>query len=111
MDNIFKTATTVLLMISFLLITAGCISASIDSAAAEQYTEDAATMIENYNFNDSVIAACISNASDKGYVMSVQKMDANGDGICDMAEIITKYDFQIFRTGTSEKHIVRVYAR
>ena len=112
MSQVFKTGLTIFLMFAFLSLGVGAISASIDSAASEQFTADAASQIENFNFNDDVISQCKANAQSRGYEMNVTKIDSNGDGMSDMAEIITKYDFNIFVNNlTHEQHVVRVYAR
>lgn len=112
MDQIFKTGITIFLLFAFFVTGVGVMSASMDSAAAEQYTADAAIQIEHYNYSDSVIASCIRNATEKGYTMSVNRIDSDGDGHTDMAEIITKYDFTIMiNNNTTEQHFVRVFAR
>lgn len=112
MDQVFKTGITVFLIFAFLYMGVGIISASIDSAAAEQYTSDAAIQIESYNFSDSIINSCIQNAADKGYTMTITKIDSDGDGHTDMAEIITRYDFSLMINNlATDQHIVRAYAR
>ncbi len=112
MEIIPKSFLIITLMLLFSFTLSAIISVSVNATAAEQYTCDAVALIEQYNFSDSVIDACKTNAKKQGYTMEVNTIDSDCDGFIDLAEVITGYDYTIkILNITNQKHYARAYAR
>ncbi|MCR5666254.1 MAG: hypothetical protein K6G01_05440 [Eubacterium sp.] len=112
MEQIPKSFLALFLMVLFLFAGVMVITVAIDAAAAQRYTADATAMISQYNFSDAVIAKCEQTAKDKGYELDVKVMDCNNDGVRDLAELKTTYEYKMKLLGIgTQTHVIRSYAR
>lgn len=95
MNQIVKTYITIFLMLIIIVVGTGIIISALDAQRAEKTNSNYASTIAAHNFSDSVISACVNEARDNNYVLTVKKYDTNADGYFDMCECILEYDYSL----------------
>ena len=111
MKHIIGAFSTLTVLVLNLLLCAAVLTMSAETAAAKEYKAAVVAEIENSNFNPAVIAACQSQAAEKGYELEVTT------GIYDevrdvrMAEVLLKYQYEIPLLGISDQRVTRGVAR
>lgn len=95
MNQIIKTYLTIFLMLIMILVGTGLIVCSIDARRAEKLNSGYALAIAGHNYSESVIQACIEEASSNDYLLNVNKWDTNNDGHYDICECVLEYDYTL----------------
>lgn len=111
MGQYFKALTIIVAVIYFAVISGGTIKASADTDAAKEFKANCIAEIENSNFNDSVINACITEASNQGYTLSVNKTVIDPEYNVVIAEVVLEYPYKITALGINNTHQTRGIAR
>ncbi len=102
--------TLVVLMMNIFI----CISVSNASSAAAEAKEFKAAVvaeIENSNFNQNVINACITQAEDAGYSLQVTDCMYDRNNQIQTAEVILTYSYSLPLFGIEETVTTRGIAR
>ena len=87
MGMIPKTFVSVFCMMMFCMMQMSVIAAGIKIYAAANYASWAASVISSYNYSEEASQSLIEGAGDKGYELSVELMDENGDSRYDKARV------------------------
>lgn len=111
MGQVIKTYLGLFFLLVMGLVGIGVVTAGVQSSAARNYHADVISEIENSNFNDSVIGACVQQAQDSGYDLQVKTMDYDTDGHIKTAEVILGYDYAIPVLNLVTDHEIRGFAR
>lgn len=111
MGQYFKALTILAAVIYFAAVSGGIIKAFADTDAAKEFKASCIAEIENSNFNDSVINACISEATSKGYTLAVNKTVVDPEYDVVIAEVVLEYPYEIVALGISNTHQTRGIAR
>ncbi len=110
MNQVVKTYLTIFLILIVILVGAGLIMCALDAQKAEKINSSYASVIACHNYSNDSVMACISEAADDDYVLSVKKYDTNADGYADTCECILEYDYSLkflnasAPTTTNNKH-------
>lgn len=91
-------------------VSTGLIKANMTALRAAEFHMDAIAEIENSNFADSVIDACVNQAAECGYQLNVEKF-TDTKGVTNMAEVVLSYDYRIPFLNIDNKYCKRGYAR
>ncbi len=91
-------------------VTTGLIKANMTALRAAEFHMDAIAEIENSNFADPVIDACVSQAAECGYELTVEEF-TDARGVTGMAEVVLSYDYSIPFLKIENKYYKRGYAR
>lgn len=103
---------SVLLMLAWnVFLCIGILDASADVAAAKEYKAAVVSEIENSNFNPNVIAGCIQEATDRGYILEITTCMHEEERSSRMAEICLTYDYTIPVLGIARQEVTRGIAR
>lgn len=113
MEQLTKAFLGVTLMIFLAFIGIGIITASADSAHAEDYATKIASVIEASNYSESVINSCKEKVKEAGYKnLTVNTYDLDNDGHNDMAEVVIEYTYTISALNiTGNTHYAKAFAR
>lgn len=111
MGQFFKAITIFVAIIYFTVLSGGFIKASVDTDAAKEFKASCIAEIENSNFNDSVITACINEADSKGYTLLVNKTVIDPEYNVVVAEVVLEYPYKIAALGIDNTHETRGIAR
>lgn len=101
-------------LIVFILNTFMCITVSNATAAmaeAKEYKAQVVAEIENSNFNENVINACITQAQTEGYQISITNCIYDENYNIQTAEVILTYSYNLPLFGISETKTSRGIAR
>ena len=101
MNQVIKTYLTIFLILIVVLLGAGLIMCALDAQRAEKSNSSYAGVIASHNYSDDAVTACILEAADDDYVLSVKKYDTNADGYEDICECILEYDYSLRFLNTS----------
>lgn len=93
------------------LLIIGLLSVEIDYEKAKNYKADVITEIENSNFSDKVIDACVENAENNGYELTVNPTTVNAHTNEQYAEVILKYNYNIPILNIQKTKELRGFAR
>lgn len=111
MKHIIGAFSTLTILILNLLLCAAVLTMSAGTAAAKEYKAAVVAEIENSNFNPAVIAACQSQAAEKGYELEVTTATYDADRDVRMAEVLLTYHYEIPLLGISGEQVTRGVAR
>ena len=101
-------------LIVFVLNIFMCITvsnATVSMAEAKEYKAQVIAEIENSNFNENVIAACVSQAQMAGYELQVTNCIYDENYNIQTAEVILTYSYKMPLFGVSETKTTRGIAR
>ena len=124
MSQVIKAFTGVFFLMLLTLLGSGIVSAQLDSAYARDYKEAVVAEIENSGFCESVMNACITQAREDGYELTmtvyqsgekpiVVESKVDGDIMAEnveMVEILLNYDYSIPFLNYMSRHTLRGYA-
>lgn len=83
----------------------------VEEYAAQDFHADVIEEIESSNFSPSVIQACIDQANEAGYELTVNSIVSDVDNNVQMAEVVMKYKYIIDIFDISTEHEKRGFAR
>ncbi|MDD6306983.1 MAG: hypothetical protein PUA75_08640 [Clostridiales bacterium] len=110
MKHIISAFGTLFVLLINIFICVGTATASSEAAAAKEYKADVIAEVENCNFNPNVIAACVAEAKELGYELSITKsVDVSNE--VQSAEVILSYSYEIPVFGISQTKTTRGIAR
>ena len=95
MNQVIKTYFSIFLILIIVLVSTGLIVCALDAQRAEKANSSYANVIASHNYSNDAITACIAEASDYDYILSVEKYDTNSDGYADICECILEYDYSL----------------
>lgn len=112
MDTIIKAFVTLICLIIVTFSVTGLIVGASNSSMADSFLSDCARVIEEGNFQDSIISDCVAEATNKNYTLNAEKKDTNGDGYTDMVNLTLEYSYQIpYLNATANTKTIKAYAR
>lgn len=112
MDAVIKAFVTLICLIIVTFSVTGLIVGATNSSMADSFLSDCVRAVEEGNYQDSVIASCVSEATDKNYTLTAVKKDTNGDGYTDMVDLTLEYSYQIpYLNATANTKTIKAYAR
>ena len=101
MKHVIETFCTLFLLMLNLFLCAGAMTVGSQVAVAKEYKADMIAEIENSNFNEKVMEACVREADRKGYVLHINKA-VDLEGRVHAAEVWLDYTYQFPLLGISE---------
>ena len=124
MSQVIKAFTGVFFLMLLTLLGSGIVSAQLDSAYARDYKEAVVAEIENSGFCESVMNACITQAREDGYELTMTIYQSGEEPIVvgskvdgdimaenvEMVEILLNYDYSIPFLNYMSRHTLRGYA-
>ena len=124
MSQVIKAFTGIFFLMLLTLLGSGIVSAQLDSAYARDYKEAVVAEIENSGFCESVMNACITQAREDGYELTMTVYQSgekpivvgskvDGDIMAEnveMVEILLNYDYSIPFLNYMSRHTLRGYA-
>ena len=112
MGTIIKVYTAIFLVLMTVFISVGILSVQVDVQNARDYHAAVVNEIENSNHNSSVINACIEEAEDNGYILTVDSYkNSTGNYEFTVSKVVLKYKYSLsFLNISSDKEILG-YAR
>ena len=124
MSQVIKAFTGVFFLMLLTLLGSGIVSAQLDSAYARDYKEAVVAEIENSGFCESVMNACITQAREDGYELTMTVYQSGEEPIVvgskvdgdimaenvEMVEILLNYDYSIPFLNYMSRHTLRGYA-
>ena len=111
MKQIVEGFTAIIFLTLFAYAAIVIINAGSGAAAAKDYKADVIAEIENSNFNDNVIDACIAQADASGYKLQITNATFDQDNEIQTAEVILSYDYKMPLFGISVTKTTRGMAR
>ena len=102
-------ALIVMMLNIFLCISVINVSGAV--AEAKEFKADVVNEIENSNFNQNVIDACILQAQSEGYQLQITNCTYDKQNVMKMAEVILIYKYEIPFLGIREERTTRGMAR
>lgn len=111
MKQIIESFTAILFISLFAFASIAIITAVSDTVVAKDYKANIISEIENSNFNDEVINACVSQAQSSGYELQVTKTTYDPNNDINTAEIVLSYKYEIPLFGISVTKTTRGIAR
>lgn len=110
METIVKSILTLFLAIIILFVCVGVIGAVNDASAADAYLQNCSAELQISNFNEAVITALQTEASENGYELRVDiKRDNYGDALYALIELDYTYSMPLI--GLESHHTKRVISR
>ena len=124
MSQVIKAFTGVFFLILLAMLGSGIVSAQMDSAYARDYKEAVVAEIENSGFCESVMNACIMQAREDGYELTMTVYQSGKEPVIlgnelrgeimaenvEMVEILLNYDYSIPFLNYMSRHSLRGYA-
>lgn len=124
MSQVIKAFTGVFFLMLLTLLGSGIVSAQLDSAYARDYKEAVVAEIENSGFCESVMNACLTQAREDGYELTMTIYQSGEEPIVvgskvdgdimaenvEMVEILLNYDYSIPFLNYMSRHTLRGYA-
>ena len=107
MAQIVQFFSNILLMLLGFFLCISIVAGVCRITQADAYKADMITEIENSNFNESVINACMLQANEAGYAVEIRPCYYDVDGDMTLAEITLEYAYQIPLLGVAEKKQLR----
>lgn len=121
MSQVIKAFTGVFSLMFLALLGSGIVSAQIDSASARDYKEAVVAEIENSRFCESVMNACIMQAREEGYELTMTVYQSGKEPIVvrdevkgeimaenvEMVEVLLNYDYSIPFLNYMSRHSLR----
>lgn len=111
MKHMITAYTTLLVLILNIFICITVSNATASMAEAKEYKAHVIAEIENSNFNENVIAACVSQAQAAGYELQVVNCIYDENSDIQTAEVILTYSYKLPLFGVSEVKTTRGIAR
>ena len=111
MKHIIEAFSAVILILLSAYASVAIIAVSGDIIAAREYKAAMVAEIENSDFNETVIQACIAQARQAGYEAKVEKCIYDEKNRKQMAEVILSYQYQLPLFGISDRKMTRGIAR
>lgn len=102
------------IMITFMAVLSTCyITSSLNTRRAQNYHASVITEVEASDFSDEVIAGCITNAKENGYVQEdgSSSLFINKTGELQTAEVTLKYQYLLPILNVKMEHEIKGYAR
>lgn len=113
MSSVIKSFLSIVLILVAMFTFAGVISVVVDVVNARDYHAAVVNEIENSNHADSVVDACVAEATTNGYTLTVTEYTSSSHEATNarISKVVLKYNYKINFLGVlSEKEIVG-YAR
>lgn len=112
MGTIIKVYTAIFLVLMTVFVSVGILSVQVDVQNARDYHAAVVNEIENSNHNSSVIDACVEEAKNNGYTLTVDSYtNSSGNYSFTVSKVVLKYKYTIaFLNIQSDKEIMG-YAR
>lgn len=124
MSQVIKAFTGVFFLMLLALLGSGIVSAQMDSAYARDYKEAVVAEIENSGCCENVMNACIVQAREDGYELTMTVYQSGEEPIVvgaeaegtimaenvEMVEILLNYDYSIPFLNYMSRHSLRGYA-
>ena len=124
MSQVIKAFTGIFFLMLLTLLGSGIVSAQLDSAYARDYKEAVVAEIENSGFCESVMNACLTQAREDGYELTMTIYQSGEEPIVvgskvdgdimaenvEMVEILLNYDYSIPFLNYMSRHTLRGYA-
>ncbi len=111
MKHVIEAFSAIIYISMTLFVSVAIISASLDITAAAQYRADVTAELENSNFNQEVIDACIAQADAKGYMLEITDCTYDNYNDINTAEVVLTYKYEIPLLGISVTKTTRGIAR
>ena len=112
MEGIPKVFLTLCCLLAILLCSTGIVIAGINAGKADRFLSDAAIGVAEGNFQDTVIEAWVSEASEHGYLLMCRGKDTNGDSYTDLVDMTLTYEYKIpFLNTRGVQHQLKSYAK
>lgn len=111
MEKIITAFATLFVLLVAIFAGTGVMTVSSEVARAKEYKADVIAEIENSNFNQVVIDACIDQAKNAGYELEVLNTIYDADNNITTAEVILSYEYDIPIFGIHKTHETRGIAR
>lgn len=111
MKHIIEAFSAIIYISMMLFVSIAIITASLEITAAKQYRADVTAELENSNFNQEVIDACIAQADAMGYQLEITGCTFDKYNDINTAEIVLTYKYEIPLLGISVTKTTRGIAR
>jgi hypothetical protein len=106
MDSVIKGFLGLFLILVMALLGFSVLSASIDARNADSFVADCVEKMEASNLASGVVQACVEDAADSGYRMTVDVVQAPGTNRAAYGMVTLEYEYQIPLLGTSQTHSI-----
>lgn len=112
MEGIPKVFLTLCCLLAVLLSSTGIVIAGINASKADGFLSDAALGIAEGNFQEVILETWTKEARDRGYLLTCQKKDTNGDAYTDLVDMTLTYEYKIpFLQAKGIQHKLKTYAK
>lgn len=112
MGNIIKVYTAIFLVLMTVFISVGILSVMVDVQNARDYHTAVVNEIENSNHSTTVINACIQEAKENGYTLTVQSFqNSSGNYEFTVSKVVLEYDYSIVFLNIQSRKEIMGYAR
>ena len=105
LDIVFKAFVGMLVAVVIMGSGLGVMTAFSQSVEVDNYMESVSKVIVESNYNTKVIAACVQEAKENGYVLEVQVQRATKVGVKQYARIRLSYYFEIPLFGLKQEKV------
>ncbi len=99
------------ILVLFLFTTMTVSYVSLCAYAAEAFSSDSATIIEEYNYSPSVMKELRMKGEDRGYDVDIKEYDTDNDGLTDMARVEVRYPVTLKLFGMEDERVALSWAR
>jgi len=111
MKHIISAYTALIVFVLNIFMCITLINATASMAEAKEYKAHVIAEIENSNFNQNVINACITQAQAQGYELSVTNCVYDAYNDIQTAEVVLTYSYRLPLFGISQSKTTRGIAR
>ena len=111
MKHIIEAFSAVVCIALAAFVSMAILTAGSDVIAAKEYKADVIAEIENSNFNQEVIDACVAQAAAAGYQLTVRDCTYDPYNDINTAEVILTYRYELPLLGISVESSTRGVAR
>lgn len=105
LDIVFKAFVGMLAALVIVGCGVGVTTGFSQSVAADNYMESVSKIIVESNYNENVIAACMDEAEENGYILEVEVQAASKAGVKTYAKVTLTYYFEIRLFGIKQQKI------
>ena len=92
------------ILIIMVALCVGLVSSDLDVMEARDFYYSCVTELQQSNFADDVITACVENAQNQGYILDVQIFPSeSGDRF---VKLTLKYDYKVPAIGIKQEKII-----
>lgn len=95
MESIVKGFLGTMFMVIIVFLGYGMISASMQARYADAFAADCVKKIENSNYSEQVIGACVADADRLGYILAVDTYGVDGSSRDGYGSLTLTYPYEI----------------